>query len=547
MSMYNRKTLMGCLPLVASMMGRTHGVRITIGGDTAFTTPDRQINLPELPLDMSEHDLKMTRGYLDHECGHQRDTDFQFFALARNPFLRDLLNYIEDIRIERKMAGIYPGSRDNFDYLNHALYDEPFKLPALSMRAALIPAWICNSLYGLDYPKIQQRADEVGMDLETAYPGLISRLQPLIQEADACQSTQDAYDVAQKILNILKGYMATLPRAKSPATSMALEGKGKPGQSAAQQGGSSTGGQGGAGGQQDGANTQSLQDMLNGNHRVAIPRSTGERLAQLLGALSNNTSPYAGTFEVATPETTSTGQLSPWELSGAKAATRVLATRLRGLLQTMTLSRFTSGRRGKVDGGRLHRIAANNPKVFSRQTPSISTDTLVHILMDRSGSMGGCISLACSACYAVAGALYPIKGVTTAVTVFPADSVYASLTELIRPGQAVHSRLATGVAGGTPMGQAVWWVLQQMIHQPQDRKILLIITDGVPDSHSNASKAFDMAKALNIEVHGIGIGDGAQRIVNLIPGSKIIHDIKELANAMFAILQKALTAQRSKQ
>ena len=353
--------------------------------------------------------------------------------------------------------------------------------------------------------------------------------------------------MAQKILNILKGYMTTLPRAKSPATSMALEGKGKPGQGAAQQGGSSPGGQGGVGGQQDGANTQSLQDMLNGNHRVAIPRSTGERLAQLLGALSNNTSPYAGTFEVATPETTSTGQLSPWELSGAKAATRVLATRLRGLLQTMTLSRFTSGRRGKVDGGRLHRIAANNPKVFSRQTPSISTDTLVHILMDRSGSMGGCISLACSACYAVAGALYPIKGVTTAVTVFPADSVYASLTELIRPGQAVHSRLATGVAGGTPMGQAVWWVLQQMIHQPQDRKILLIITDGVPDSHSNASKAFDMAKALNIEVHGIGIGDGAQRIVNLIPGSKIIHDIKELANAMFAILQKALTAQRSKQ
>lgn len=546
MSMYNRKILMGCLPLVASMIGRTHGVRITISGDTAFATPDKQINLPELPLDMSEHHLKMTRGYLDHECGHQRDTDFDCFARARNPFLRDLLNYVEDIRVERKMADIYPGCRDNFDYLNHALYDEPFKLPPVSMQAALIPAWICNALYGLDYPKIHQRAAEVATDLEAVYPGLISRLEPLINEAGNCQSTQDAFGVAQKMMTVIKDYMGTLPRAKTPSTSMALNGKvqaSASGQAGGRQGGGSTpGGSGGSGGQQNGSATQSLQDMLNGNHRLAVPRSTGERLSQLLGALSANSSPYEGTFEVAQPDHTGTGHLHPELLSGAKAATMVLATRLRGLLQTMTLSRFSSGRRGKVDGGRLHRIAANNPKVFSRETPSISTDTLVHILMDRSGSMGGCIGLACSACYAVASALYPIKGVTTAVTVFPADLGYATLTELIKPGQAVHTRLATGVAGGTPMGQAVWWVLQQMIHQPQNRKILLIITDGVPDSVSNANKAFDMAKALKIEVHGIGIGNGAAKIVNLIPGSKIIHDIKELANAMFTILQKALTA-----
>lgn len=584
MSMYNRKTLMGCLPLVASIMSRTHGVRVTVGGDTAYATPDKQINIPELPLDMTPHNVKMTRGYLDHECGHQRDTDFNVWARARQPFLKDLLNYIEDVRIERKMAEIYPGCRENFNYLNHKLYDRPFAKPSVAMQAAMIPSWICCALYGLDYPKISLCADEIHPEVETAYPGLLNKLEPLIQEAGNCQSTLDAFNVAEEMVKVIRDYLSHLPRVAPPSSSISLNGKGaQPGagdqsqtesdseineNSGEQQ---NSGGQGNSpdlqghssansseaatqssaasNSQKDGTEastcsrdaTQSLHDMLTGNHRVHIPESTGERLQQLLNALSANCTRYEA-FRVAEPGNTRVEHLMPMLLSGAKAATRVLSTRLRGLLQTMTLSRFSSGRRGKVDGGRLHRLAVNSPKVFARESPSIDTDTLVHILMDRSGSMSDCIGLACSACYATAAALHPIKGVSTAVTVFPADSGYATVTELLKPGQAPHTRFATGVEGYTPMGEAVWWVLQQMIHQPQKRKILLLITDGEPDSRPNALKAFDMAKTLNIELHGIGIGETAEPILDLIQGSRIIHNINELAGAMFAVLQNALTA-----
>ncbi len=60
----------------------------------------------------------MARGYLDHEAGHVRDTDFQALKDASlSPLEKHVWNTLEDYRVEHKLASIFPGCRQNFDWL----------------------------------------------------------------------------------------------------------------------------------------------------------------------------------------------------------------------------------------------------------------------------------------------------------------------------------------------------------------------------------------------------------------------------------------------
>ena len=81
-------------------------------------------------------------------------------------------------------------------------------------------------------------------------------------------------------------------------------------------------------------------------------------------------------------------------------------------------------------------------------------------------------------------------------------------------------------------------VLQTLHAQPEGRKILLILTDGVPDSFRPCEAAINNAVRLGVEVYGIGIRHEAIR--RLLPDRhKVIRRLTELAPAMFHLLQTA--------
>ena len=91
------------------------------------------------------------------------------------------------------------------------------------------------------------------------------------------------------------------------------------------------------------------------------------------------------------------------------------------------------------------------------------------------------------------------------------------------------------------MGEALWWTCQQMITLKENRKIILILTDGYPDSFRSTEAALETARDMGFEIIGIGIGEYGAFICNLIENSRVINDIQELAPAMFSVLQRALT------
>ena len=110
---------------------------------------------------------------------------------------------------------------------------------------------------------------------------------------------------------------------------------------------------------------------------------------------------------------------------------------------------------------------------------------------------------------------------------------------MLKHGQSLHTNFSLRPSGSTPMGEAVWWALQQCYQLKENRKIILIITDGKPDSVENTEKAIEHGKRLGFEFYGIGINNS--NIMGILPGtSKFITKLEELAPIMFKLLQDAI-------
>ncbi len=159
------------------------------------------------------------------------------------------------------------------------------------------------------------------------------------------------------------------------------------------------------------------------------------------------------------------------------------------------------------------------------------------------------MELAAKATYALASALDNVRGVNVGVTAFPApltvddivnagDAVHVSIIK--RHGQALHDRFHVHCCGGTPLAEALWWLLQEMLPLRENRKIVLILSDGFPDNTSMAKKALTALTAHGFEVYGIGIQTSA--MTRLLPENRsvAIYDLKELVQAVFDLLRPAL-------
>ena len=99
---------------------------------------------------MTEEQWRYLRGYIDHECGHVKFTDFETYAnmsrsvvadclrykpgasITLKDFLHDyasmVINILEDVRIERLMGIDFPGSRTNLNTLSEYLFKDCYSV-----------------------------------------------------------------------------------------------------------------------------------------------------------------------------------------------------------------------------------------------------------------------------------------------------------------------------------------------------------------------------------------------------------------------------------
>jgi cobaltochelatase CobT len=534
--MIHKQDIMRCLPLLASALGRQYGVQVFVGGQNAFTD-GQTIHLPSLPANYDNEYIQMVRGFIDHESGHIRETDFDLLRQKQlMPLQMTIFNALEDWRIEKCMGKRYAGCAHNFKYLIKKIFLEEAKEQRSQKSVFCVLDYILLTVRSWAVPELAMRAAAKASIIEKHFGGLCSALDAVLARAQQhCPDTAAAIAYAQEIYALLVQWAQNSTAQTQP--------------NEADQGGYTENLHSGL---NKNNNTGELQKPTESNeHNLEtliqaseddLPRGIGEYIASRIRTQNEQSAQVTAVASIGKKSHT---YLSPEIIQQVKTETASLGIRLQSLLQSETVQYCIHGRSGRLNTGRLYKLAIQDSLVFSRQDKKQSLNTAVHILLDSSASMrlNDTISLACKACYGVAHCLSRIQGISVGVTAFPAINAQTGIRDAVLPilkhGEALHTRFLFSAEGTTPMAEALWWVLQQMVALPEQRKIILILTDGEPNNCKSTKDVLQQAKNLGIEIYGIGIQSDS--ITLLLPKhSKEINTLTELAPAMFEVLQPAL-------
>lgn len=516
--------VLGCLPLLADVLGRSYGVVVEIGGDDAFTD-GRTIRLPALPATADPDFLGLVRGYIDHEAAHIRHTDMALLAAENpNPLEKHIWNSFEDWRVERELARLFPGCAANFRWLIQKMFlgqgDETTLFAVLDWLLYTVRSWAVPELI-LDRDKLAER-------VKALWPGLIPRIDPILEAMMiSCPDSRACLDYARQVVICIRDVAATMPMARpeekpeggsSGKSKAARKGKVKSGRSPI-------------------VDSRDIRDLLAASDDQ-LPEDLG---AELRRSLVEGIKTLGHGSAVAKVMEKPLHLLDPQAKRDVDAVAAGLSARLHGLLQATKLVRVRPSRRGVLDPHRLYGIAVGEPKLFLTRQRKPGIDTTVHLLLDTSGSMRKRIDLAGQCCWAVAQALIR-SGIPVAITAFagrPDPSNTASVTPILKPGQRVRELGMVDAIGNTPLGEALWWVLQRLVQRREERKLVIVLTDGVPDNPVAARQAIAAARRIGVEVYGIGID--IRHLNTLMPGASVaIENLAELPGATFTLVGGAV-------
>lgn len=221
----------------ARVLGRK-GVRVVFQGDKAETDGETVI-IPALDLnkDLSDNEADIIRGYIDHEAGHVKHTDFSAWTKAieeaqkRNDKLFAVtLNALEDMRLERKVLEEYPGSSKHLRATGEAV-NEAFK-EKFGRDTEALKDWGKVGPYTITMAG-RKRMGTIGPVGEK----LLKKVaEPIAKKADEwaalvehCNSTKDVIELAKRVCKELADEAAkdsgTPPEAAVATPGKAVEGE----------------------------------------------------------------------------------------------------------------------------------------------------------------------------------------------------------------------------------------------------------------------------------------------------------------------------------
>lgn len=236
-------------------------------------------------------------------------------------------------------------------------------------------------------------------------------------------------------------------------------------------------------------------------------------------------------------------ELQPDMVSGVDSIAASAGGRLAAVLQSETYQRCRAGWSGRLDGRRLHKTGVGDGRVFSRRAERKTLHTEVIILYDASGSMQCMVSgaswnntgYAAVASYGLLKALRNIPHVRSAVWAFQNTAcVPMAKFDMPIPGKYLRPY------GSTPLGASVFRLLGEYTSQPDWRRILLIMSDGAPDSEDLFWSALTAAERSGVETYGIGIRTDAMNFFFPEERRLELYDLRKLVPGMFTMMQRAM-------
>lgn len=536
------------LVMLARTMSQRFGVSVTVDelAPTACTKLVRSGNgqwKVEIVLPCIEDEGKydrMVRGYLDHEIAHVRYTDWNVVGYDRPALEAALLNIIEDVRVEARMAKDYPGSRVNMRWLMRHLFDEQSARSAVQhavdcarsrdILGSFIQSYVLyKSRASADVTlarsaALLEQAKELlcthaGDDLRNAFGELDSLLTRHVS------TTTEAAKLAMDIDNIFAAWLSSNDESiKHAALEISSELLGEDAAKSAVPFESDV--------------SKAFQTMLNTATDV---KST----ACVYDAHSN---PDLRGALVEVERLSENRPIITYDIAHCASQIAMLCGMfsriIPPLLQSIQYRAARVGYHGRLSGRDLYKAGVGNGRIFSRRAERLQQAVNVGILLDTSGSTHGQISITSHVCtYALLGMLKALPKVTAFAAVYSSEG-YRKLCESRDVRFSCSQAVSPG--GGTPTAGAVLRVMSEFENTPDTRNILFVVTDGMPDNVFAFISAAYIARQSGFELYGIIIGRihddavykeqfGEDHVV-------IVDNIAELPLNMEAMMRKALLA-----
>ncbi|WP_164888945.1 vWA domain-containing protein, partial [Falsigemmobacter intermedius] len=194
----------------------------------------------------------------------------------------------------------------------------------------------------------------------------------------------------------------------------------------------------------------------------------------------------------------------------AKAMTQSLVAALSPMLCGDMEYSANSKSGNRINQSRITRaITDRDPALFRKIHIEEDQSVAVQILIDTSGSTSGAVLDAeIVSALGIASALEHFQDVETAISHFPGSAwagrmVHAPFIKAFgQPVTSCYAKWPTAT-GGTPLADAYVSAWFNFLHSEKQRKILIILTDGMPDNAQAAAKEKAKLTRLGVEVYGV--------------------------------------------
>lgn len=572
-----------------AIFGRNSEVNVIFEGGQAYTD-GKDIVLPSMIQDaeVSREIQKVMRGYLDHEAGHVRHTDFRVLkkeAKRSSGGLKAIWNSLEDIWLERKVINEYPGAEKNLrDLVEHVrelefkgLDSNPeSKKELLGVNKESICMGICSvgrQAYG--GPLNKKEYEELISDKVRKWS------EKWTEAVHTCKNTEQVWALAREVAKKIKED----PELESNPEDFKFnpdgqgEGSGDFDPKEIGEGPDKNTGKDKTGVKVVDDLNKAAEDIFGGSG-VTPPKGKGVR--QQYRVLTTR---YDGVYNVDNTSDFGVHKLmkttSPAEYEKLKAEVgphvMVMKSKLRRAITALEQRDWDYGRLyGQVDTKRLVSASFGSEAVYKKRMDREELDTAVHMLVDLSGSMCGgkmntaaLSAIAFAECFEGTSINYQVAGFSNrgygdsnkiSNEAYKNGSVYHRAEPLqIYQFKRFNDRLFTSkgsmaamynAAGGNNSDRcALLWAYEELKKQPQKRKILLVFSDGSPavytigspDLYSTMKEAVDWVEKKGIECIGIGI---YHNVGDLYKNNATVNNLDDLSGTMFNKLTNILLNRR---
>jgi cobaltochelatase CobT len=450
---------------------------------------------------------ELLEGIMDHEAGgHGRHTDFEALktwvqAQKRSQFARSLQNIFEDIFIERMAMRDRPGVASNLKKMVEILTSRGFfGKPETHQKVDGAQLIVCTLLISLRSEYLRGQDEHLGefrKQIEVRANDVLGALWPAIwgiaKKSEVTTSTEENAVLADEIVKLIGDFASEDVDEEKAAGKDGVPSEEEPGELEVK------------------AAKKVLETANQDMPETEITIGASEALSK--GALGGGSDRLY--------DETAKQSIAPEAYPIAvkvKAKSDDLIEALLSQTKNERHIRF-DGRR--LSGRHLSRIKVGDARVFIKKEYAQGVKTAVSVLTDLSGSMQDQMIGSRTTCRAVAiGVMIGLADVLDEFDVPFALNTYCNSLGRYKGfeqdwEQIRRTKMTPRNGGSTISGAAMEAVLSDLACQSEERRLLVLITDGETSDQTRLESCYAEAIAQGIEVVSITIGRGAAGVIQL--------------------------------